>query len=241
MKIGKIPENVLKRSILKQIKTIREEVLTGAGVGEDCAILSLKEDEVFVISTDPITAVADNISKLAVYAGTNDLASAGAEPVGIMLSALLPESIEEPQLREMMRQAEEICSTLHIQLMGGHTEVTKAVNQPILTVTAVGKAKKDAVIATKGSKAGQDIVVSKWVGLEGTFLMAHEKETELLTKYPQGLIEEAKSFGQLLSVIPEAATAVRSGVSAMHDVTEGGIFGALGNWQKAQALDLKLI
>ena len=55
MKVGKIPENVLKRSVLKQIKTTREEVLIGAGVGEDCAILALKDDEVFVVSTDPIT------------------------------------------------------------------------------------------------------------------------------------------------------------------------------------------
>ncbi len=40
MKIGKVPENVLKRSVLKQIQTKREEIISGAGVGEDCAIFS---------------------------------------------------------------------------------------------------------------------------------------------------------------------------------------------------------
>lgn len=238
MRIGKVPENVLKRSILKQIQTKREEVLIGAGVGEDCAVLSLKEDEVFVLSTDPITAAADHIGRLAVLASTNDLAASGAEPIGIMVSALLPEETQEPQLREMMRQMEEICSKLQIQLAGGHTEITKAVNQPILTVTGIGKAKKDRFVTTNGAKAGQDIVITKWIALEGTSIIAHAKEAELLTKYRAELVEEAKSFERFLSVIPEAATAVRSGVSAMHDVTEGGIFGAL--WELAESAGVGL-
>ena len=44
MKVGKVPENVLKRSVFKQLHTIREEVLLGAGVGEDCAAMKLAED-----------------------------------------------------------------------------------------------------------------------------------------------------------------------------------------------------
>ena len=65
MNIGKVPENVLKRSILKKIETRRSEVLLGAGVGEDCAVLALKEDEVFILSTDPITGTTkDDIRKL---------------------------------------------------------------------------------------------------------------------------------------------------------------------------------
>lgn len=245
MKIGKVSENVLKRSILKQIKTKRDEVLIGAGVGEDCAVLSLKEDEVFILSTDPITATAEHIGRLSVLAATNDLAASGAEPIGIMVSALLPEEIQEPQLRAMMQQMEEVCGELRIQLMGGHTEITKTVNQPILTVTGVGKAKKDRFVTTDGARAGQDVVITKWIALEGTSIIAHAKEAELLTKYPSGIIEEAKNFERFLSVIPEAATAVRSGVSAMHDVTEGGIFGAL--WELAESagvgleIDLKKI
>ena len=132
MKIGKVSESVLKRSILKEIKNKREEILIGAGVGEDCAVLALKEDEVFVTSTDPITGTTKDIGRLAVHVTVNDLASSGAEPVGLLISALLPTSIEESDLREMMHQIEETCEQVHIQVMGGHTEVTEAVNRPIL-------------------------------------------------------------------------------------------------------------
>lgn len=245
MKIGKVSESVLKRSILRQIHTKREEVLIGAGVGEDCAILSLSEDEVFVTSVDPVTGTTQDAAALAVYAAVNDVVSAGAEPVAILVSALLPEHIEEPEIRELAAQMESVCEKLHIQIAGGHTEITRAVNQPILTVTGIGKAKKDQVLATKGAAPGQDIVVSKWVGLEGTSILAKEREQELLTRYPSHLIEEAKAFDRFLSIVPEAATAVKSGVTAMHDVTEDGIFGAL--WELAESagvgleIDLKQI
>jgi len=245
MKTGKIPENVLKRSVLKQIRTKREEVLIGAGVGEDCAILTLADDEVFVVSTDPITGAVKDAGKLAVQVTANDLASSGAEPVALLVSALLPEGIEETEIRELTMQMESACAELNMQIAGGHTEVTRAVNQPILTVTGIGKAKKDRFITTKGAKPGQDVVVSKWIGLEGTSILAKEKEELLLTRYPSHIIEEAKAFDRFLSIVPEAATAGKSGVSAMHDITEGGIFGAL--WELAESsgvgleIDLKQI
>ena len=93
MKAGKVSETILKRSIFKQIRTRREEVLLGAGVGEDCAAMKLEPGEIFVLSTDPITGTVKDIGTLAVQVTVNDLASSGAEPVGVMLTVLLPENI----------------------------------------------------------------------------------------------------------------------------------------------------
>ena len=66
MKIGKVPEAVLKRSVLNQIHVRREEVLLGASVGEDCAAAVVAEDEMLVLSTDPITGTVKDIGHLAV-------------------------------------------------------------------------------------------------------------------------------------------------------------------------------
>ena len=101
MKIGKLPESVLKRSVFKQIHTRRPEVVLGAGVGEDCAAIKLAEDETLVMSTDPITGTAKDIGTLAIQITVNDLASAGAEPVGVLLTVLLPESVEAGQVRNV--------------------------------------------------------------------------------------------------------------------------------------------
>lgn len=245
MKIGKLPENVLKRSVFKQLHTKRKEILQGAGVGEDCAAMMLEADEMFVVSTDPITGTTQDIGRMAMLVTLNDLASAGAEPVGVLLTALLPEDITEPQIRQIMQQVDGECEKYHVQVMGGHTEITRAVNQPLLTVTGIGKAPKGKMISTGGTRPGDDIVITKWIAIEGTMILAKEREKELLERFPKKMIEEAKKMEKYLSVVPEAAAAVKSGVNAMHDVTEGGIFGAL--WEMAEAsgvgleIDLKKI
>lgn len=245
MEIGKVPENVLKRSILKQIKTKRPEVLVGAGVGEDCAIIGLQPDEVMVLSTDPITGTTKEMGRWAVMISANDIASSGAEVIGVLVCALLPPRIREIKIRELMQEIEACCQELNIQVVGGHTEVTDAVNRPVLSITGIGKVKKDRMLPTKGAKPGQDIVITKWAALEGTAILAKEKEEELLQKFPAFLIEEAKGYSQYLSIIKEAAIAGKSNVSAMHDITEGGVFGAL--WEMAESagvgltIDLKKI
>ena len=245
MKIGKVSETVLKRSIFKQIHTKRDEVLLGAGVGEDCAAVKLSPGEIFVISTDPITGTVKDVGMLAIQITANDLASSGAEPVGVMLTVLLPEEVEEADIREMMRQVEDACAHFHIQVMGGHTEVTRAVTQPVISVTGVGKVREDRLVSTAGAKPGQDILVTKWIGIEGTSIIAKEKEKELLEHFSAAFVDTAKGFDQYLSVLPDSRIAVEHGVSAMHDVTEGGIYGAL--WEVAEAsgigleIDLKAI
>lgn len=245
MEIGKVPETILKRAIFKQIHTKRDEVLVGAGVGEDCAVLQLELDEVFVLSTDPITGTEKDMGSLAIQITANDLASAGAEPVGVLLTVLLPPSADEPLIRQLMKDVDCACQKLQIQVMGGHTEITAAVNQPLISVTGVGKIKKDRLVTTGGARVGDDVLVTKWIGIEGTSIIAKEKEETLRKRFSETFIEEAKRFDQFLSVVPEAAIAVESGVSAMHDVTEGGIYGAL--WELAEAsgvgleIDLKAI
>ncbi len=245
MKIGKVPESVLKRSILRQIRTRRPEVVLGAGVGEDCAAVKLAENETLVMSADPITGTAADIGMLSIQVTVNDLASAGAEPVGVLLTLLLPEETQEPELKAIMEQTEAACAKARVQVMGGHTEVTAVVKQPVLMVCGVGKVKDGHVITTAGARPGMDVVVTKWIGIEGTSILAKEKEAELLTRFSAAFVAKARELDEYLSVLPEAEAAVSSGVAAMHDVTEGGIFGAL--WEMAEAsgvgleIDLKKI
>jgi len=233
MRLGKIPESVLIRSVLGKITVNRDEVLVGPNVGEDCAALKLENDEIFVISTDPITGTVSDIGELAIHVTANDLAASGAEPVGVMLTMLLPPKSCEEQIKKIMDQVESACKGLHIQVLGGHTEVTAAVNQPLLSVTGVGKVKEGKMILTSGAKPEQDIILTKWIALEGTSIIAKEQEEVLLPKYPKELIEEGKRYSDYLSIVPEAKIAANHGVTSMHDVTEGGIFGAL--WEMAQS------
>lgn len=245
MRTGKISESILKRSVLREIKNHENAVVKGAGVGEDCAFLSWENpasgkeagSNRVAISTQTVTLPIANAAFLAVMAAANNLAASGAVPSAVTLSLTLPEEAEETLLKEIMRQAESCCQRLKIQIAGGHTEVSSAVRWPVITATAVG-------VLQSGDKsnpipvAGLDIVVSKWIGMEGTSIIAREKEAELLKRYPANLIMLAREQADYLSIAAEAAIALKSGVYAMHDIRNGGIFGAL--WEVSRKLGVGL-
>lgn len=238
MKIGKVPEIVLKRSVFKQINHRREEVLVRPGVGKDCSVIAVGPYEALVLSTDPITGTPNEIGTLAVNITANDIASSGAELIGIMLTIILPDGARESDLREMMQDIEKECSKLNMEVIGGHTEVSAAVNQPIVTVTGVGKILIKDLITPAGMKPSQELVMTKWAGLEGTAILANDKKEELLTKYTREFIDQGQSLMNCISVVKEAKIGREMGVTAMHDVTEGGVFGAL--WEMAEASNVGL-
>lgn len=275
MKVGKVSESVLKRSVLKPIHNRRNEMLSGTGVGGDCAIFALSPREACVTcmqegrlvvpgntrkvrdlaETDsfsmaipphegikeatsecPGTTPAKTMEQLVVKT-MNNLAVSGAEPVGIQLTLLLPMYIEEPEIKNMMQEAEALAEKYNLQIMGGQTRITELVSAPMAVLTGYGKAQVGRT-PLPGAKPGMDIVVSKWIGLEGTAMLAEEYGQGLLTRYPAYLVEEAQSFLKYLSLQPEAEVAMQAGVAAMHDASEGGIFAAL--WELAEAAGLGL-
>lgn len=238
MKIGKLPEPVLIRSVLKQVKHRRPEVLVGPSVGQDCAALQVGPDEVLVMSTDPITGTVKDLGSHCIHITANDLAASGAEPLGVMLTVMLPDSMEEPQLRKLMQEAEKTCQELNIEILGGHTEITNVVRQPLVSVTGVGKIPRNRLTTLRQIEPDQDVVVTKWIGLEATAILAKEREEELVARFPAGLVDVAKSFDQYLSVVKDARIATECGVTAMHDITEGGVFGAL--WEMASGAGVGL-
>lgn len=244
MEIGKIPETILKRSVFKKLKIKRPEVLVHAGVGEDCAVLNPTEDAI-VLSTDPITGTAKDIGKLAFHITANDIASSGAELIGILLTIIFPPNSSEEELKSIMKDITQLTEEYQVEVLGGHTEVSEVVNQTLISVTGVGRISKDKMLSTGGLKPNQELVVTKWIGLEGSSILAKEKEEPLAKHLPNEIIQQAKEFDRFLSVVPDSKVAMEVGVSAMHDVTEGGIFGAL--WEMAEAsgvgleVDLKKI
>lgn len=237
MKTGKVSENVLERSVLRQIKYRRQEVVKGAGIGEDCALLAFPRGEGLLACVQegaPLFAEDTGWLTRLITRCANNLAASGGEPAAVSLAFLLPEETEEAQLKALMQQAEAACAGLGIAIAGGQTTVTRAVRQPVAVVSGYAGADH----SVRAAAPGQDVVVSKWIGLEGTSLLAKRHAARLLERYPAYLVEEAAGFDRFLSLIPEAATAVKSGVCAMHDASEGGIFGAL--WELAEGAGVGL-
>jgi len=232
MKIGKVPVDVLKNLIIGRITTKRREVLVGSAVGEDCAVLDF-EDQLCVISTDPITGAVAEIGSLAIDIACNDIASNGAEPIAVMMTILAPAGTTEDDLRQIMDDANRAAARINVEIMGGHTEITDVVNRVLISTVALGKHHREKMVTTSGAQTGDTVIMTKNAGLEGTAILAHDKEKELLEIVSPQVIEKAKALKHHISVVPEGMIAGRTGVNSMHDATEGGILGAV--WELAEA------
>jgi hydrogenase expression/formation protein HypE len=232
MKKGKIPEKILKQMVFDKIKNKRDEVLLRPGVGEDCCGVDLG-DNITVLTSDPVTGAINDAGRIAVIVSCNDIASCGAEPVGILVTLLLPEGTCEETLENIMKQISETADSLNVDIIGGHTEVTDAVNKNLIVCTAVGSVSRNKLVRTSGGKPGDKIIMTKTAGLEGTAILAADYEDRLSREIGTEAVKRAKKFINDISVVKEGLIAGKFGVSAMHDVTEGGILGAL--WELCQA------
>lgn len=235
MEIGKLPNDVLERIVFGNIRTRRKEVLVGPGIGEDNAIVDFGE-EVCVLSTDPITGASKDLGHLAIHISCNDVASSGAEPVAVLLTILAPPRTSEDDLKTIMRDAALASKELNIEIAGGHTEITSAVNQIVLSTTVIGRQKKAKIIDKSRVRPGDKVLVTKTIGIEGTSILAKELEDELKEFLDWEEIEKAQDMDRYLSVLREGRIAGELGVNYMHDITEGGVMGAL--WEAGEAIGL---
>ncbi|MDD4188527.1 MAG: AIR synthase family protein [Eubacteriales bacterium] len=232
MKIGKLPNKLLHEIVIGKIKSNRKEVLLRPGIGEDCSAIDFKKD-ICVLSSDPITGALNNLGTLAVNVACNDLASCGAEPVGLMVTILAPPSAKKEDIENIMDQMCTAAGLVNADIIGGHTEITDAVKRFVISTTCVGKVKKDLMVTSSGARAGDKIVLTKYAGMEGTAIIAYDMQNELSTFLDGGSISEAQKYIERISVLKEGLIAAEEGASAMHDVTEGGVFGAV--WEICEA------
>lgn len=230
MKSGKLDNRLLEEIVFKSITHRRPEILVRPSIGEDCAVADFGPYQC-VLSTDPITAAVDHIGRLAVTVSCNDVAANGVEPLGLLLACLLPEGTTEEEIRAIMEQAGAEAARLGVEIVGGHTEITGAVRQPVIVSTAFGRSARD--VRRQPVRPGDRILMTGTAGMEGTGILATDHAARLAPHLTVEELAEAAAMLERIDVVREGTIAGRLGARAMHDVTEGGILGAV--WEIAEA------
>lgn len=245
MKTGKISNSILKRSVLKRIDKPAEDdgILSGRpAVGQDCGILLPKvccaQEPEGCMQTGgyPHIVSSTDCGIHPVFTAANNLAAAGAVPQAVQCCILLPESAQEQVLKEIIDRLNAECRQLGMQILGGHTQVEAAVSRPLVTVTAIGYRSPAIDICSANAEPGQDIILTKWIGIGGIREMIRHSRKAVEERYSMDVIERAQGTDMELSVLSEAQLAAKHGVTAMHDVSQGGIFAAL--WDMAEASNI---
>ncbi len=169
-----------------------------------------------------------NIGWLAVHAACNDVAASGIPPRWIQLLVLVPRSKDEELLEQIMRDAGRAAQKVGATIIGGHTGYSASLARPLVAVTALGTASGRKPVLTSGAKVGDRVLVTKGIALEGTAILAQDfADVARGLNLGEAELKEGRGVMANVSVVPEALTLAANGVTAMHDVTRGGILETL--------------
>jgi len=226
LKTGKLKTEILAQLLSLYRGKYDPSVVLGPSVGEDAAIVSISS-KLLVAKTDPITFVTEDIGWYVVNVNANDILTRGAIPRWFMATILLPEGkTTEDMVEKIFSQISSACEDLNVAVIGGHTEVTVGLDRPIVVGCMLGEVEGDRIISTANAKEGDFIVITKGIAIEGTAIIAKEKQEELIEKgYDISFLERCKNFlyDPGISVYREVMLGKTVDIHAMHDPTEGGL------------------
>lgn len=237
---GKIPIDILKDVVFKNLGAKRDEIVIGPSSGIDCAVIDVGSKSL-VVSMDPITGALEIVGYLAVNVNANDIATFGCQPLFLVSCILLPEKAEKKAVEIISSQMNEAAKDLGIAIIGGHCETTPGLSHPIVVGCMMGMTEKGKYVTAAGAKPGDLLILTKSAGIEGTAILATDREAQLKRVLGSRLLENAKGFYKQISVVKDAITAFKTGgVHAMHDPTEGGVAGAVHEMADASKLGVRI-
>ena len=131
-------------------------------------------------------------------------------------------------ISDIFKNIHDTCKSLGITVVGGHTEITAALDRPIVVGSLLGEVEKEKLVLTSGAKEDDMIILTKGIFIEGTSIIAREKEGFLKEKgYSNQFIEKCKNYlyDPGISIYKEAFISNDNfTITSMHDITEGGLF-----------------
>ena len=233
----KLSNDLLRRVVFANLGVKDADIIIGPRVGEDAAIVRVG-DKYLAMHTDPITGAIENIGWLAINIVANDIAVRGIKPRWFLLTLLLPSNIDEDGVRQIMGDANRALIELRASLIGGHTEYAPGIDRIIASTTAVGVSER--YVTTSGARVGDLVLVTKYVAMEGTAILASDFGDLLISRgVPREIIDRAKGFIKYVSVVKEALE-IADLADAMHDPTEGGLLQGLLEVAEASGVRLRV-
>jgi len=224
---GKIPPELLEKTVFRFLGARRSDVVVGPATGEDASIVS-DGCKLLALHGDPVSGATERVGWIAMNVATNDIATRGVRPRWTLACILLPEGSDDGLLQRICQELSNAAERLDVSIVGGHSEVTPGLTHPLVIVFAMGVVDDRGYVLSRNATPGSKIILSKSVGIEGTAILAADRRALLTARFGPTFVERATAHFNRLSVMKEALLAVEmGGVQAMHDPTEGGVANGL--------------
>ena len=234
---GKLAPDFLARLIETSLPP---EVVLGPRIGEDACAIEV-EAGTLVVATDPITLTGAGVGAHAVAVNANDVAVTGARPRWFLACVLLPEGSTREDAEALFEGMRRALDRVGAVLVGGHTEVTGAVRQPLVVGQMLGIA-TERTVPTGGLRAGDAVVQIGPAPVEGAAVLADVLSAECPGMVSAHVLEAARSAldSPGILVVEPALAAARAGATALHDPTEGGLSAGLHEMADASGVALAI-
>ena len=247
--IGKISPEIFSELIFPRLGARSDRVLVGPQHGVDVGIVEIG-DKAVSFTCDPVFIVPEygweRAAWFAIHILVSDAVTCGLKPKFLSIDLNLPMEITKEQLEIVWDTMHRECVRLGISVICGHTARYENCHYPMVGgATVVGIGEKDEYVTPKMAKAGDKIIITKGPAIEATGIFATMFPQLLEKEFGHGFSEKAEQIFYKMSVVEDAVTAVSvgirdSGVTAMHDATECGVWGGLYELAQAAGLGVRI-
>ncbi len=236
LQTGKLPAALL-RELLASGAPLGDEILLGPGVGEDACAIRV-EAGVLVAATDPITLTGSGVGGHAVVINANDVAVLGVRPRWFLACVLMPPGATEVDIRELFGETRAALESVGVALVGGHTEVTDAVNRPVVVGQMLGLREDGHFVPTRGMGETDAVLQVGPAPVEGAAVFAHEADCDVAPDTLDRARNALRDPG--INIVEAALRAADLGATALHDPTEGGLSAGLHELADASGVALRV-
>jgi len=236
-KLGKIDHHLFEDFIQDKCGANRNEVAVKPGFGVDVSVVDLPGDMAMALTSDPLSLIPTLGLKesawLSVQLMANDMATTGFSPMYGQLVLNLPAEFSREDFKIYWDYIHEFCEDIGIAITGGHTGFIEGQNSTIAGGgTLITVAPKKDILTVKNASAGDSILVTKTCALSSAAILAMSFPETVIDKIGKEKHKEAcDSFYQTSSLqdalIAAGKNREHQDITAMHDVTEGGVLGAI--------------
>lgn len=236
-KAGKITKTDFEEIFAGKLGYSRNEVITGPSFGVDVSVIDLGNNQALVLTSDPLSLIPslglEESAWLSVHLMANDMATTGFAPMYGQFVLNLPPSLTEDDFKIYWNYIHKFCSDIKVAVTGGHTGSIEGQNSTIAGGgTFITVAEKNKILTSKNAIAGDSILVTKQCAISSAAILAMSFPQTVKSKLGNEIFNNACELFYKTSSLQEALIAAQFNqnnnvVSAMHDVTEGGVLGAV--------------
>jgi hydrogenase expression/formation protein HypE len=208
------------------------KVLVGPRPGVDVSVIEIGGDEVMIVNCDPVSLIPrlgpEDSAVMSLNEVASDVATSGIAPSFVMFDLNLPPQFSDSLLSAYWRSIHQTCKDRRISIVGGHTGRFEGCDYSIVgSATMWTTAGKNDYLTSSMARDGDDLIFTKTAAYGATSVLTRAFPKVVRKHLGKSLFEKAWKYLQRSDTVEDSLSVVKAGihergVTAIHDVTEGG-------------------